>query len=68
MNELHMYRLEMTPERDRRTTEETAGRMFAGIVRAVRRLRGARPVAKRGARPVARRGVVLTARAQTETR
>lgn len=60
MNELHMYRLEIMPEPHRRATEETAGRMFAHVASAVRRLRGVRPVP--------RRGVVLTARAQTETR
>jgi hypothetical protein len=37
-----LYQLSTMPERDRRATEETAGRMFAAMVRAVRRLRGAR--------------------------
>lgn len=44
-------------ERDRRTTDETAGRLFAGWARAVRRLRRGR------AAPRKRRSGVL----QTET-
>jgi hypothetical protein len=33
-------------ERDRRTADETAGRMFAAMARAVRRLRGRRAASK----------------------
>jgi hypothetical protein len=37
-----LSRLTTVPERDRRATEEIAGRLVAGLVRAVRRLRRAR--------------------------
>jgi hypothetical protein len=55
MNIAAMQQLTTMPERDRRATEETAGRMFAGVARAVRRLRGVRPT------------VTLAARRQAET-
>jgi hypothetical protein len=54
MNELHnaaMYQLATMPERDRHATEETAGRMFAGMARAARRLRGVRLTVKLAVRP-----------------
>jgi hypothetical protein len=39
MFELQMYRLALMSELDRRAADETAGRMFARVARAVRRLR-----------------------------
>jgi hypothetical protein len=70
MNDPHvsaMFWISTMSERDRRTTEESAGRMFAGIVGAVRRLRGVRPVREpRAVRPQV--ALSFKARPQTETR
>jgi len=70
MNDPHvsaMFWISTVSERDRRTTEETAGRMFAGITRAVRRLRGVRPVQEqRAVRPQV--ALSFTARPRTGTR
>jgi hypothetical protein len=49
MSDPHIYALlwmSTMSERDRRTTDETAGRMFAGLALAFRRLRGARRAAR----------------------
>jgi hypothetical protein len=42
MNELQMFALYRMSEHDRRTTEENAGRMFAAMVTAFRRVRKVR--------------------------
>jgi hypothetical protein len=39
LDAIAMHRLTTMPERQRRTTDETAGRGYAGIARALRRLR-----------------------------
>ncbi|GAA0897020.1 hypothetical protein GCM10009557_71400 [Virgisporangium ochraceum] len=49
MNDPHIAALlwvSTMPERDRRTTDATAGRLFAGMARAIRRLRGRRKPAQ----------------------